>query len=389
MARPKSIPDDVVDKRSYALYKQIESDELYQNPYFTTSKGEVISLKLFPSHLRKQIEHLSTAEQEVCMELKRKYNSLLGKLSRHKTYAYRKPGAMIQKQHKTALEADCIELLGKMFTPAEVVQILGEEYGMQVLERDVENILKRCLTEVEKRRDEYRNRVVDVRLYNKRSRLEELGWMYSRMKQRYVLLDSAAAYNAMLRTLEQIRKEAEGDTITINGAIDVNVEIEIQQHIQQEIYKTINLKEVILGRVAARMGYDLPKLIAGLHNSYYSKFVQISGNFDSNAVMTYPSSSQYDFNDIASKVNVNEVEDVKAEDITESEKLTAANIKNIMIEKIRQQREKEQQRYNNVNILADVKRPPVTEKTLTRGQNSKSDKFIKGGAKTTKNKDKK
>jgi hypothetical protein len=312
------------------------------------------------------------------MEMKNKYNSILGKISRYKTYAYRKPGAMIKKQHKTALEADCVELLGKMFTPIEVVQILGEEYGMTVLEKDVENILKRCLVEVEKRREEYRNKVVDVRLYNKRSRLEELGWMYSRMRQRYVLLDSAVAYNAMLRTLEQIRKEAEGDTITINGAIDVNVEVEIQQHIQQEIYKTVNLKEIILGRVAARMGYDLPKLIAGLHNSYYSKFIQISGNFDEDAVMSYPSSSQYDFNDIAKKVNTNEIEDVKAEEVTETEKITAANIKDILIERIKQQREKEQQRYNSISLIADTKRPPVTDETITRGQNSLKDKFIRG-----------
>jgi hypothetical protein len=386
MGRPKAIPDDVVDKVSYRNFKQIENDELFKNPFFTTSRGEIISLKLFPSFIRKKIEHLSTAEQEMCMEMKSKYNSLLGKRSRYKTYAYRKPGAMVQKQHKTALEADCIELLGKMFTPTEVVQILGEEYGVQVFEKDVENILKRCLTEVEKRREEYRNKVVDVRLYNKRSRLEELGWMYSRMRQRYILLDSAVAYNAMLRTLEQIRKEAEGDTITINGAIDVNVEVEIQQHIQQEIYKTINLKEIILGRVAARMGYDLPKLIAGLHNSYYSKFIQLSGNFDSNAVMVYPSSSQYDFNEIASKVNVNEVEDVKTEDVTESEKITASNIKNILIERIKQHKEKEQQRYNNINLLADAKRPQVTDKTMTKKQNSLADKFIKGGSRVAKEK---
>ena len=45
------------------------------------------------------------------------------------------------------------------------------------------------------------------------------------------------AYNSMLRTLEQIRKEAEGDILTVNGVVDVNIEAQIQEHIQQEIYK--------------------------------------------------------------------------------------------------------------------------------------------------------
>ena len=58
--------------------------------------------------------------------------------------------------------------------------------------------------------------------------------------------------------------------------LDVNIEVTIQNHIQKEILRTINLKEIILGRVAARMNYDPKKLVAGLHNSYYAKFVDIS-----------------------------------------------------------------------------------------------------------------
>ncbi len=145
-------------------------------------------------------------------------------------------------------------------------------------------------TKSEKRRKAYRNlvfkmmkdivnKVTDVRLYNKRPRLEELAWMYSKMKARYVALNGIDAYNSMLRTLEQIRKEAEGDIININGVLDVNIEVKIQNHIQKEILRTINLKEIILGRVAARMNYDPNKLIAGLHNSYYAKFVEISGEY--------------------------------------------------------------------------------------------------------------
>ena len=132
-------------------------------------------------------------------------------------------------------------------------------------------------------------------VYNKRPRLEELAWMYSKMKARYVSLNGIDAYNSMLRTLEQIRKEAEGDVLNINGVLDVNIEVTIQNHIQKEILKTINLKEIILGRVAARMNFDTKKLVAGLHNSYYAKFVDISGEYDEEAEMNYPSNQAYDF----------------------------------------------------------------------------------------------
>ncbi|WP_375183807.1 EAL domain-containing protein, partial [Marinobacter sp.] len=49
--------------------------------------------------------------------------------------------------------------------------------------------------------------------------------------------------------------------INFSGSMDVNVEVTIQNHIQKEILKTINLKEIILGRVAARMNFDTKKLI--------------------------------------------------------------------------------------------------------------------------------
>lgn len=130
-----------------------------------------------------------------------------------------------------------------MFTPKEVVRILAESREIQVELSYVQDVLKHYITDIEKRREEFRNRVQDVRLYSKRPRLEELSWMYTQMKLRYKALNSTDAYNAMLRTLEQIRKEAEGDQIFINGAIDVNVETEIRLHIQQTIYKSINLKE--------------------------------------------------------------------------------------------------------------------------------------------------
>lgn len=240
------------------------------------------------------------------------------------------------------LVEDIKELLGKMFTPREVVRILAESREIEVELNYVQDVLKRFINDIEKRREEFRNRVQDVRLYSKRPRLEELSWMYTQMKMRYKALRSNDAYNSMLRTLEQIRKEAEGDQIFINGAIDVNVETEIRLHIQQTIYKSVNLKEIILGRVAARMNWDLAKLVAGLHNSYYAKFMPTNDEYDPQAEMEYPSSMNYDFNRIQHNhavSGIDEVEDVKAQPLTDEERSSSEAIKQLFLQRIAKQRE--------------------------------------------------
>ena len=227
-------------------------------------------------------------------------------------------------------------LLGRMFTVGEVVKILREDNGLDVTDDDVKRVLREHIVDIEKQRDEFRNKISDVRLYNKRPRLEELSWMYSKMKTRYIALNSVDAYNAMLRTLEQIRKEAEGDVLTINGALDVNVEMTVQKHIQEEIYKTVNLKEIILSRVASRMNYDVHKLISGLHNSYYAKFVRISGEYEEGAEMKYPSATAYDFNEIERNAEESVV-DMTPEKLRDAETTKAHSIRELFLQKIRKQ----------------------------------------------------
>ena len=183
------------------------------------------------------------------MELKRQYNVIRAKITTASALAFGRAGCYGGKKKSevavyklSPFEEDIIELLGRMFTVAEVVRIMGEDNGVIVNEDDVKGILKKYIVDIERKREEFRNRVADVRLYNKRPRLEELAWMYSKMKARYVSLNGIDAYNSMLRTLEQIRKEAEGDVLNINGVLDVNIEVTIQNHIQKRDTQNNQLK---------------------------------------------------------------------------------------------------------------------------------------------------
>lgn len=361
------IPEGVVNPKEYKKMLALEKHPIIRNTIYISSEGDEINIAMLPHRLKKCIEHLAPKEQEDILELKRKYNQLRGKISAAKSVAFGRAGCYGGKKKEelavyklSPFEEDIIELLGRMFTIAEVVKIMGEDNGIIVNEEDVKAVLKKHIVEIERKREEFRNRVADVRLYNKRPRLEELAWMYSKMKARYVALNGIDAYNSMLRTLEQIRKEAEGDVLNINGVVDVNIEVTIQNHIQKEILKTINLKEIILGRVAARMNYDPKKLIAGLHNSYYAKFVDISGDFDPDAEMNYPSNSAYDFGMIERTAG-REVMDIKAEEVTEAEHSSASNIKDLFLAKIRKQKQEMESRQAGWDAEAERKRPTASE----------------------------
>ena len=340
-----TIPEGVVNPKEYKKMLALQNNPRLRNTLYISSEGDEINIGMLPHFLKKRIEHLSPAEQEEILAMKSEYNKLRAKITTAHALAYGHCGRYggrnkveVQKNPITPFENDIIELLGRMFTVPEVVRIMGEDNGIEVTEEDVKGVLRRHIAEIESKREEFRSKVTDVRLYNKRPRLEELAWMYSKMKTRYVSLNSSDAYNCMLRTLEQIRKEAEGDIVTLNGALDVNIEVTIQEHIQAEILKTINLKEIILGRVASRMNYDPTKLIAGLHNSYYAKFVDISGDYDENAEMKYPSASAYDFAEIERNADVATM-DMTPETPTEAQTSTAVNVKALFLAKIRKQKE--------------------------------------------------
>lgn len=347
-----AIPEDVVDRKSYLKYYALSHNPILTDRLQITSEGKEINIGWFPSKLQEEIRHLPPKEQEVIMARKKRYMQLGQQRNLAKAMAYGHKGLGHNKGNKTfadradeALEEDVVTLLGRMFSINEVIRIIVEDNGIAITKARVQDIMKRNLVTIERKREEFRNKVTDVRLYNKRPRLEELAWMYSKMKMRYVAMNSVEAYNAMLRTLEQIRKEAEGDILNINGKVDVNLNVELQAHIQKEILKTINIKEIILGRVAARMNYDTAKLVAGLHNSYYARFVQISGDYDPNAKIEYPSLINYDFNEIEKRnAEVDDIVEMKPEAVMAETHEKAQDIKSLFLAKIRRQKEEYEQR---------------------------------------------
>lgn len=363
----EDIPDGVVNVKEYRKFLLLQRHPILTDTTYIDSNGEEINIAMLIDKLRKRIAHLSPQEQDDILERKSEYNKMRAKVSTAKAVAFGHAGRYGGNRKKETSAApfhqDIMELLGRMFTVKEVVKIMGEDNGIIITEEDVKEVQRRFLPEIERKREEFRNKLTDVRLYHKRPRLEELAWMYSKMKNRYIILNSTDAYNAMLRTLEQIRKESEGDILTVKGAMDVNIEVTIQQHIQQEIFKTINIKEIILGRVAARMNYNPMKLIAGLHNSYYAKFVDIGGDYDPNAEMEYPSNKAYDFAAIERTAG-REVVKMEEEPITSEESSSASAVKQMFLEKIRKQKADMEKRATLADYAAEDNRPVAEDEDV-------------------------
>ena len=155
----------------------------------------------------------------------------------------------------------------------------------------------------------------------------------------------------------------------------MNLNVEISAHIQKEVLKTINLKEIIIGRVAARMNYDPMNLIAGLHNSFYNKFVPISGDFDPNAEIEYPSLINYDFAEIERKnAERDDIVDVQAEPLNEQQEQKAKSVKELFLAKIRKQKEAMEAR--TTSYTEDMNPIPVREDfdEIKRGKGRAKDK---------------
>jgi len=347
MKKHIEIPPDVVDENEYVKMIALKNHPIMRETIFIASDGTEVNIAMLPHVLRKKISHLAPKEQEDIMNKRLSWSRMRGKISAAKAKAYGRAGCLGGRKKGTVLarispfENDIVELLGRLFTVDEVVRIMGEDNHIEISVDDVKDVIRKFAVEIEKKREEFRNKLVDVRLYNKRPRLEELAWLYNKMKYRFIAFNGVDAYNCLLRTLEQIRKESEGDIININGALDINIETAIQEHIQAEVLKTVNLKEIILGRVAARMNYDVKKLVAGLHNSYYAKFIEISGKLDNNAVMKYPSDSAYDFTEIERNAE-DDVMDVEYEEVKPEEHSKASSLREMFLQKIRQQKKNQE-----------------------------------------------
>jgi predicted transcriptional regulator len=297
--------DGVVDMKAFMNYMKLKDHYiLNEGLIWTTSDGQEIKLSNWPHRIRKMIEHLPKEEQAVIEEAKTQYFEVNNKLTVYKRNAYGlKQGRNSTRQYDIILErrsAEIIEFFGRMFTTSEVTKIINDEWATPVKKQDVVAFYAKHAPEIEKLITKHRNTHDEVRLGVKKSRMEEMAQLFNAQKEKWRTTQNRDDLKLVLQILEMFRKEAEGDKLTINGKIDLEYEANINHHLNQQIFHTLNLKEVILAKVAARMQVNPMKLVYSLNNSYYKKYSNVLGDFNpdevgDNSEMIYPSQFNYDF----------------------------------------------------------------------------------------------
>lgn len=353
------LPQGVVDGDAYAEYLKIKNSDVMKNCEVETSDpNTTINLKATTYIMDKKMAHLPEDEQDKLRAQATVLRKLNGKMTSLKRKAFNIKQNGPYSMQESILDGKASELLeyfGRFYSAAEVHQIVTTEWGLDVNFSTIDNFRKRNIDRIKEKQEAYKRDYSDIRLGHKRSRLDELQYLYTHRKAKYESTSSKEDYKLLLQTIEQIRKEVEGDKLTIDGHLSMDVEHTVNIHIQQEVLKTVVINDIIIGRLAARVGVDSRMLINKLHNSYYSKFTGFQRP-DNNLLEDqpiYPSKFVYNFDDLDKQSKQLEEKEKQFEQslpkLTEGEKEHASDIKQVLIEKIRQKQEQINESKNRLN----------------------------------------
>lgn len=357
---------NVIDKQAYVLWKRCHTHKyLNEEKLQDSSDGGKVNLGWVTNQFNKKIEHLPQEEQNELQRKKKIYNTMMLKGNGYKMKAYgnalnRKKTVGDDGRARTILwtkKEEIIELFGKMFTPEEIHRIAVEQFKIPCALSAVYNFREKYIDQITEKLNEFRREYSDIRLGVKRGRLEELVWMFMTMKDEYKKNRSVIQHRALITNLEQIRKEVEGDTLKLEGNIGLNIEMNINNHLQYEVFKQININQIIVGRVASKLHVFPELVIKSLMDSYYHNLTGIvepveDADYEQ---LNYPSMIPYDFNAIQEKNRLLEEgmkekkEEVKIVLKEETEKSTELGLKEKLLQLVQDSKELLDEKANAIN----------------------------------------
>lgn len=316
----RPIPVGVVNEVAYKSYidlkaKTIDNDDF---KYFHPKSDNKMRINLLTAfkNIEYQITHLPKDEQT---EIKRKsaaFQAMYSRLEIYRKKAFGLERTSNKWQLTIASELDIrkgelIDLFGKSLSVQEVHRIVCEDWGMDSVSlQTIKSFRKKNYDKIAEKQKIYNEEYSDIRLSNKRSRLDELSWLYQKAKDKYSKTQSHIDYRLLLQTLKMIKDEVELNKIVIEGGITHKLETDINISVQKEIMKGLTINDIIIGRVAAKLGISSAFITERLHTSMYAKhsgFLPESGDIRDNEV-NFPSELQYDWESIR-KINEEKLDD--------------------------------------------------------------------------------
>lgn len=346
----KAIEDcefEIVDITKFLAYLKINKQATKLQFIKVTNKDIRIDLLKPRSQVILEIMDFDEAEQKKILKRQKAFRVLHTTAINTRRAAfggYEKNKTTLKTNILSDKKSDILEYFGRMYTIKEVLVILKNDLNFNHITSTIlTDFYRENLDEIKRLQEKHKTDYSHLRLTAKTSRLEELTYLYSKLKRKYENTGNREDHKALLATMESIRKEVEGDKLTVSGNIEVKVQQEINLHVRAEIMKGVALKEVILSRLSARSGINPIKILSSLNDSYYAKWNRlINDTIDvDHEEISFPSAQNYDFDKI---IKINEVrekqevidlkqeEQVKIQQEALSEK---DKIKNFLLEKLK------------------------------------------------------
>ena len=270
-----------------------------------TSCGRTITIPSRGFALAVQTMSIPEEEKKELNELRSKKSSIMQKIMclRKKVYGH----AKAEKRNKLLDENGTyiLELAGRDYTSSEIHRILCKE-GKELEYQEVLTFVKRNEDKIRELRNKFREDYTDLSLTVKRSRLEKLNLILNELMVDFDNTKSVTVKTSLSREIrsiiDQARKEVEGEEIklTVSGRIDI--EATINQFVNDsKILQGLTIHQLVISRVAARLGLSSQYLIDRLAHGYYSKFNGYRKNADLSTKPIYPSEVKYDILDLEQK----------------------------------------------------------------------------------------
>lgn len=351
----------IVDNKAYQQFKALSQSKWITDKRYYRSQHDrhltidlcckrvklELAIKPLPEQEQRYIRSLYIIITDAYYQLTMLKKKALGDMGLHKGFE----GSSIAIDDLLLIEhrkADMMAMFARMYSCDEVHKICVQDWGIDITISAIELFRGRNLDKIIELQKEYQMSYSDIRLGYKKSRLEEYMWLYNNFKQKYEEFQRKEDADMMLKCLEAVKREVEGDLIRIEGDLQVNIEHTLNIHVQREVYKKLPINEMIITRVAAKVGVNPLLMLYRLQQSYYSSFSGFGKTLNSEDEMLpiYPSAQVYDLDKLNS-LNANRLINEKDKTDTfenfmkigDAEKVKAKTLSEIIKEKIKKRQE--------------------------------------------------
>lgn len=277
---PKGVIN-IEDYNNYLVFSDKWKNHI-QRFYKTKDKKE-IDLAQSPDKVQEIIKPLKLSKNEV--ELITKINNeiyfLVQKATLFKKRAFGSNVVNLTEQGFVPDElSGCspmiIELAGRFYKAEEIHQVLCEDMEItSVSISQIKNVIKENITKIKELQENFKKDYSDVRLGYKRSRLEELQYIYNNRKSIYAKSQNREDEKQLISIMENIKREIQGDLV-INGTLNLQIEEKANDYIQREMLKSMNISMFILARIAGKMNINPLMILSRLAHSRYAQFTGFS-----------------------------------------------------------------------------------------------------------------